>query len=91
MRHASGQYPNKPLTFQTNVLVAWLVSLVYSSALVAASSCSVVFGAPAAAGAGVAEVMAFLNGVRIPKVCLVSCTSQALLPERTVAAVWCLC
>lgn len=58
-----------PLTSpQTNVLVAWLVNLVYSSILVAASSCSVVFGAPAAAGAGVAEVMAFLNGVRIPKV-----------------------
>ena len=67
LSHFPSRWHTTGVDLQTNVLVAWLVNLVYSTALVAASSCSVVFGAPAAAGAGVAEVMAFLNGVRIPK------------------------
>lgn len=52
---------------RTNVFVAWVVNVLYSSALVFASACAVVFVAPAASGAGVAEVMAYLNGCRIPR------------------------
>jgi chloride channel 7 len=43
----------------------WIAS---ACALVAVSTCTVVFFEPAAGGSGIPEVMAFLNGVNIPKV-----------------------
>lgn len=52
----------------TNLFVAWLFNLIYSMALVFVSTWCVVFKAPQAAGAGVAEVMAFLNGCQLPRV-----------------------
>ncbi|KAK9804251.1 hypothetical protein WJX72_003440 [[Myrmecia] bisecta] len=56
------------LLAHTNLFVAWLFNMVYSLALVFASTWAVVMWAPQAAGAGVAEVMAYLNGCSLPKV-----------------------
>ena len=56
------------LLAHTNVFVGWLFNMSYSLALVYASTWLVVNAAPAAAGAGVAEVMAYLNGCFMPKV-----------------------
>lgn len=50
------------------LFVAWLFNLAYSVALVFASTWAVVAVAPEAAGAGVAEVMAYLNGCNLPRV-----------------------
>ncbi|KAK9806419.1 hypothetical protein WJX73_004486 [Symbiochloris irregularis] len=52
----------------TNAGVAWLFDMAYSVTLVFVSSWTVVTLAPQASGAGVAEVMAYLNGCLIPKV-----------------------
>ena len=52
----------------TNAGVAWLFNMTYSLLLVFISSWTVVTLAPQASGAGVAEVMAYLNGCLIPKV-----------------------
>ena len=46
---------------------AWAFSLAFSVALAAAAAWPVVAVAPQAAGAGVAEVMAYLNGCAMPK------------------------
>ena len=51
-----------------NIGVAWLFNMVYSLALVFGSTWMVVNWAPQAAGAGVAEVMAYLNGCMLPHV-----------------------
>ena len=48
--------------------VAWLFNALFSVALVAASAHVVLRWAPAAAGSGVPEVMAQLNGCRLPRV-----------------------
>lgn len=53
----------------TNMGVAWLFNTLFSLALVAGSSFLVVGFAPSAQGSGVPEVMAYLNGCLIPKVC----------------------
>lgn len=50
-----------------NVGLAWLFNVSYSLALVAISAGSVLWISPAAAGSGVPEVMAYLNGCHIPK------------------------
>ncbi len=50
------------------VFVAWVFNMVVSCGLAAAAAWPVVNIAPAAAGAGVAEVMAYLNGCSMPKV-----------------------
>lgn len=50
------------------MVVAWLFNTTASLALVAGSSIVVVGYAPAAVGSGVPEVMAYLNGVMLPKV-----------------------
>ena len=50
-----------------NVGLAWLFNVSYSLALVAVSAGSVLWISPAAAGSGVPEVMAYLNGCHIPK------------------------
>ena len=47
---------------------AWLLNVAFSTILVAVATWTVVEIAPAAAGAGVAEVMAYLNGCHVPKV-----------------------
>lgn len=52
----------------TNIGVAWLFNMVYSLSLVFGSTWMVVNWAPQAAGAGVAEVMAYLNGCMLPHV-----------------------
>ena len=52
----------------TNLFCAWLFNLAYSCALVLLSTWCVVTKAPQAGGAGVAEVMAYLNGCQLPKV-----------------------
>jgi hypothetical protein len=56
------------LILHTNMAVAWLFNTTTSLALVAASSAAAVHYAPAAIGSGVPEVMAYLNGVMMPKV-----------------------
>jgi len=48
--------------------VAWVFNMLVSCGLAAAAAWPVVNVAPAAAGAGVAEVMAYLNGCSMPKV-----------------------
>ena len=64
----------------TNLFVAWLFNVVYSLALVFISTWSVVTIAPQAGGAGVAEVMAYLNGCQLPKVTLTSTQLRAYQP-----------
>ncbi len=51
-----------------NLFVAWVFNVAYSTALVYLSTWAVVTIAPQAAGAGVAEVTAYLNGCNLPKV-----------------------
>ena len=61
-------WPCRFLMGHTNIGVAWMFNMVYSIALVFGSSWMVVNWAPQAAGAGVAEVMAYLNGCMLPHV-----------------------
>ncbi len=56
------------LILHTNLFCAWMFNMAYSCALVLLSTWCVVTKAPQAGGAGVAEVMAYLNGCQIPKV-----------------------
>lgn len=56
------------LLAHTNVFVGWLFNVTYSLGLVFASTWLVVNKAPEAAGAGVAEVMAYLNGCFMSKI-----------------------
>ena len=51
-----------------HISIGWVFNVSYSLALVYASTWLVVNIAPAASGAGVAEVMAYLNGCNMPKV-----------------------
>lgn len=73
-----------PAPPQTNTLRAiiansvglgWLFNVSYSLALVAVSAGSVLWLSPAAAGSGVPEVMAYLNGCHLPKA-RAGCTAQ---------------
>jgi chloride channel 7 len=56
------------LILHTNMVVAWLFNTTASLALVTVSSLACLHYAPAAIGSGVPEVMAYLNGVMMPKV-----------------------
>ncbi|KAL4443355.1 hypothetical protein ABPG75_011092 [Micractinium tetrahymenae] len=56
------------LLSHTHVVVGWMFNITFSLALVYASTWLVVNVAPEAGGAGVAEVMAYLNGCFIPKI-----------------------
>ena len=56
------------LLHHAGVFVAWVFNMLVSCGLAAAAAWPVVHVAPAAAGAGVAEVMAYLNGCSMPKV-----------------------
>jgi chloride channel 7 len=56
------------LLAHTHVLVGWAFNVSYSLGLVWVSTWLVVNVAPAAAGAGVAEVMAYLNGCHMPRI-----------------------
>ena len=56
------------LLAHTHITVGWLFNASYSLALVYASTWLVVNVAPQAAGAGVAEVTAYLNGCHMPKI-----------------------
>eukprot|EP00240_Pyramimonas_obovata_P003424 CAMPEP_0118923936 /NCGR_PEP_ID=MMETSP1169-20130426/2280_1 /TAXON_ID=36882 /ORGANISM="Pyramimonas obovata, Strain CCMP722" /LENGTH=856 /DNA_ID=CAMNT_0006864997 /DNA_START=214 /DNA_END=2784 /DNA_ORIENTATION=+ len=53
--------------------LGWLFCVVYSVGLALLSSAAVVYVAPAAGGSGIPEVMAFLNGVQLPKVFNLEC------------------
>ena len=55
------------LLTHTDLGVAWLFNMVYSIGLVFLATWTVVKLAPEAAGGGVAEVMAYLNGCQLPK------------------------
>ena len=69
------------------LLVAWLFNLAFSVALVFAATWPVVAVAPEAAGAGVAEVMAYLNGCNLPRVrpCCMRCMrASAHIPGHPV-------
>jgi hypothetical protein len=68
------------LILHTNMGVAWLWAASYAVTLAAGSSALIVWLAPAAVGSGIPEVMAYLNGVMMPKVC------KALTPGD--APVW---
>ena len=61
------------LLTHTDLGVAWLFNMVFSIGLVFLATWTVVKLAPEAAGGGVAEVMAYLNGCQLPKVHVVSC------------------
>lgn len=50
----------------THIIIGWIFNMIYSLGLVYASTWLVVNIAPQAAGAGVAEVMAYLNGCDMP-------------------------
>ncbi|KDD71916.1 hypothetical protein H632_c4169p0, partial [Helicosporidium sp. ATCC 50920] len=56
------------LVAHTHILVAWLFNLSYSLSLVLVSTYLVVNVSPEAGGAGVAEVMAYLNGCFLPRI-----------------------
>ena len=58
------------LLSHTHVVVGWLFNIAFSLGLVYCSTWLVVHVAPEAGGAGVAEVMAYLNGCFMPKVCI---------------------
>ena len=66
------------LIAHANLFVAWLFNILYSSALVYLSTWTVVNIAPQAAGAGVAEVTAYLNGCNLPKVLLGSAMQMSM-------------
>lgn len=72
------------------VFVAWLFNMTLSCGLAAAAAWPVVAFAPAAAGAGVAEVMAYLNGCSIPKArhLPLSLLVRRLLLCATLAGPW---
>ena len=53
---------------KVNVGLAWLFNIGWSCLLIALSAASVLWLAPAAAGSGVPEVMAYLNGCLLPRV-----------------------
>ena len=55
------------LLSHTHVVVGWLFNISFSLGLVYCSTWLVVHVAPEAGGAGVAEVMAYLNGCFMPK------------------------
>ena len=52
---------------QKNVGLAWLFNITWSCFLIALSAASVLWLSPAAAGSGVPEVMAYLNGCLLPR------------------------
>ena len=52
----------------SNVALAWLFNISISLLFTAASSALCVGGAPEAIGSGIPEVMAYLNGIMVPKV-----------------------
>lgn len=68
------RHPRSWLLAHTHVVVGWMFNITFSLALVYASTWLVVNVAPEAAGAGVSEIMAYLNGCFIPKA-----RSQSLL------------
>ena len=63
-----------------DIFVAWLFNMAYSLILVFISTWTVVMYAPEAAGAGVAEVMAYLNGCMLPKVSFRTCPTPHTPP-----------
>ena len=62
-----GQTQTLRMIIGHSVGLGWLFNVSYSLALVAISAGSVLWLSPAAAGSGVPEVMAYLNGCHLPK------------------------
>ena len=58
----------RDLLNRRQVFVAWLFSTTYSGALVFLAAYPVAYFAPAAGGSGVPDVMAYLNGIDVPRV-----------------------
>eukprot|EP00976_Prorocentrum_cordatum_P111761 1195421-Prorocentrum_minimum.AAC.1 len=77
--------------------LGWLFCVMYSVGLALLASAAVVYVAPAAGGSGIPEVMAFLNGVQLPKVntpwfspCLATLPLEnSILPP--ILRQWCSC
>lgn len=65
--HLSAQTKTLRTIIASSVGLGWLFNVSYSLALVAVSAGSVLWLSPAAAGSGVPEVMAYLNGCHLPK------------------------
>lgn len=56
------------LLLQGRFGLMWLVAILISMSLAAASAYIVVYGEPAAGGSGIPDIMAYLNGVSIRRV-----------------------
>lgn len=65
-----------------NVGLAWLFNVAFSCLLVAGSAASVLWLSPAAAGSGVPEVMAYLNGCLLPRVSAGRAVLDVFPPSR---------
>lgn len=74
------------LLTHTHVIVSWVFNLSYSLGLVFCSTWLVVNIAPEAAGAGVAEVSAYLNGCSIPKILNIRTLAVKFLSCATAVA-----
>lgn len=62
-------------------MLAWFFYVAVSAAFATGASFLVVKIAPAASASGVPGIMAFLNGVRVPKVCALSTPSSCLFTD----------
>lgn len=71
------------LLSHTHVVVGWLFNISFSLALVYTSTWLVVNVAPEAAGAGVAEVTAYLNGCFVPKILNIKTLAVKFLSAAT--------
>ena len=58
----------RDLLNRKQVFLAWVFSTTYSGALVFLAAYPVAYFAPAAGGSGVPDVMAYLNGIDVPRV-----------------------
>uniref|UniRef100_A0A1D2A2N7 Chloride channel protein n=1 Tax=Auxenochlorella protothecoides TaxID=3075 RepID=A0A1D2A2N7_AUXPR len=74
------------LLTHTHVILSWIFNLSYSLGLVYCSTWLVVNIAPEAAGAGVAEVSAYLNGCNIPKILNIKTLGVKFLSAATAVA-----
>lgn len=71
------------LLAHTHVVIGWMFNISFSLALVYASTWLVINVAPEAAGAGVAEITAYLNGCFMPKILNVKTFAVKFLSAAT--------
>jgi hypothetical protein len=72
-------------------MLAWFFYVAASAAFATGASFLVVKVAPAASSSGIPGIMAFLNGVRVPKVCHVALQATFLLPLSCLIKISCCC